>query len=101
MKNSRHWKAERKERNKVIQQIGLGATIKVVEVDNHHINGPEIHKISNTGIITILNKRTKKMITQLIARPGQIRRYYKENETIPTELIEIAREHQRMYLNYA
>jgi len=98
---SKHWIEDRKEREKAIKQIGVGHAVKEVEIDRHHRNGPEIHQISDTGIITILNKRTKKMITQLIARPGQIRRYYKENETIPAGLIEIARQHQKMALNYA
>lgn len=99
--NSRHWIEDREERRRVIAEIGEGHLIKEVEVDRHHRNGPEIHQISDTGIITILNKRTRRMVTQLIARPGQIRRYYAEGETIPTGLIEIARQHQRMALNYA
>lgn len=98
---SKHWTKDRKNRAEVIKQIGYGNIIKEVEVDRHHKNGPEIHKISDTGIITIFNKRTQKMITQLIARPGQIKRYYTENETIPTGLIELARKHQQMNLNYA
>lgn len=98
---SKHWIEDRKEREKVIKQIGAGHLVKEVEIDRHHRNGPEIHQISDTGIITILNKRTKKMITQLIARPGQIRRYYKENEMIPAGLLEITRQHQKMALNYA
>ena len=101
MKKSNHWKLERKERAKIIAQIGTGHIIKEVEVDRNHPNGPEIHKISDTGIITIFNKRTKKMITQLIARPGQIRRYFNENEIIPTELLDLAREHQKMAYNMA
>lgn len=99
--NSRHWNNDRKERNELIKKIGKGKTIKEVEVDRHHRNGPEIHCISDTGIITIFNKRTKKMITQLIARPGQIKRYYTENEVIPSGLIDIARQHQNMAFNYA
>lgn len=100
MRKSYHWREERKQRAYWIRKIGYGTIIKTVVVDNHHENGPEIHQISDTGIITIFNQRTKEMITQLIARPGQIRRYYKKNETIPTGLIEIAIEHQKMHLNY-
>lgn len=93
---SRHYNEDRKNREDLIRTIGYGTLVKTVEVDKHHRNGPEIHEISSTGIITIYNKRTHKLITKLIARPGQIRRYYKENETIPSGLLEIAREHQRM-----
>ena len=93
---SRHYNEDRKNREDLIRTIGYGTSVKTVEVDKHHRNGPEIHEISSTGIITIYNKRTHKLITKLIARPGQIRRYYKEGETIPSGLLEIAREHQRM-----
>jgi hypothetical protein len=98
---SRHWERDRKNRKELIETIGHGNTIKTVVVDRHHKNGPEIHEISDTGIITIFNQRTKKMITQLIARPGQIRRYFTDNEIIPTGLLEIARQHQRLNYNFA
>ena len=41
------------------------------------------------GNIIIYNKKTNKMITKLIARPGQIRRYYKDGKA-PKNLIEKA-----------
>jgi len=97
---SKHWAQDRQKRQELINQIGQGNIIKTVEIDRHHKNGPEIHQISDTGIITIFNKASKKMITCLIARPSQIKRYYKENETIPNTLIKIAREHQKLKLNY-
>lgn len=98
---SKHWTKDRKERAKIIDKIGKGKVIKSVEVDRHHKNGPEIHELSDTGIITIFNLRTKKMITQLIARPGQIKRYFTDNEIIPNELLELARQHQKLNYNYA
>lgn len=97
---SKHYTNDRKEREKLINEIGNGNIIKTVVVDRGHKNGAEIHTLSDTGIITIFNQRTKKLITKLIARPGQIRRYFKENETIPNGLIEIALNHQRMAYNY-
>lgn len=99
--NSKHWEKDRQNRKNLIEQIGKGNTIKTVVIDRHHKNGPEIHEISDTGIITIFNQRTKKMITQLIARPGQIRRYFDDNETIPYGLIELARQHRKLNYNYA
>ena len=99
--NSKHWERDRKNRKELIETIGYGNTIKTVVVDRHHKNGPEIHEISDTGIITIFNQRTRKMITQLIARPGQIKRYFTEGEIIPMELLDIARQHQKMRFNYA
>lgn len=98
---SRHQEKDRKNRKELIETIGHGNTIKTVVVDRHHKNGPEIHELSDTGIITIFNLRTKKMITQLIARPGQIKRYFADNEIIPNELLELARQHQKLNYNYA
>ena len=93
---SKHWINDRAKRNELIEKIGLGVEIKRAVVDKGHRNGAEVHVISSTGIVTIYNQRTGKLITKLIARPGKIRQYYKEDEIIPEELLKIAREHQRM-----
>lgn len=97
--NSKHYLLDRKDRENVIREIGEGKIIKTVVVDRQHRNGPEIHEISDTGIVTIYNQRTKVLITKLIARPGQIKRYFKENEVIHAGLLKIARQHQEMSLN--
>lgn len=98
---SKHYTEDRFKREELIEQIGYGKVIKRVVLDRGHKNGAEIHELSNTGIITIYNKESKRLITRLIARPGQIRRYYNENEKIPTGLLKLAREHQeREYNNY-
>lgn len=97
---SAHYLNDRQERENLIEKIGYGKEIKSVAVDRGHRNGPEIHTISDTGIITIRNQRTKKIITKLIARSGQIARYF-QNEKIPFGLMDIARQHQRMAFNYA
>lgn len=89
---SKHWTNERAKRNQIIHEIGEGKTISQFRVDRNHPNGAEIHKISDTGIITIYNERTGKMITKLIARPTQLQRYYKGHA--PVGLLNIAREHQ-------
>jgi hypothetical protein len=99
--NSKHYTEDRQKREALIQKIGLGEIIKTVEIDRGHKNGPEIHTISSTGIITIYNKYSKKLVTKLIARPGQIRRYYTTNEEAPEYLIKITREYQKMRFNYA
>lgn len=96
---SKHYTRDRQRREELIEQIGYGEVIKRVVVDRNHPNGAEIHEISNTGIITIFNQRTHKLITKLIARPNQIRRYFKENESIPNGLIELAQYHQKMAYN--
>ena len=96
--NTLHYDKDRKAREAEIQKIGYGKIIKSVIIDNGHKAGPAIHEISDTGIITIRNQKTKAVITKLIARPGQIRKYFGENEA-PETLIEIAREHKRLALN--
>ena len=98
---SRHYANDRQKREEIIKKIGYGKIIKSVVVDRGHKNGPEIHNLSDTGIITIQNQKTKKMITKLIARPGQIKRYYKENEIIPSGLLDLTRQHQKLALNFA
>ena len=97
---SNHYITDRQARENLIKEIGYGKVIKSVVIDRHHPNGPEIHEISNTGIITIYNQRTHKMITKLIARPGQIKKYYNENKTIPKNLLKLAREHQLKKYNH-
>ncbi len=96
---SKHYTYDRRKREELIEAIGYGKTIKTVIVDRNHKNGPEIHEISDTGIITIFNLYTHKMITKLIARPGQIKRYFNENEVIPNNLLQLARQHQKMAYN--
>ena len=97
---SKHYMTDRQKREAIIEMIGKGTEVKRVVLDKGHKNGAEIHVISSTGIVTIYNQRTKKLITKLIARPGQIRRYWK-NEDAPEELIQIARQHQKMNYNHA
>lgn len=98
---SKHYSRDRKHRNDIIEMIGSGNVIKSVVVDRGHKNGPEIHEISDTGIITIFNKRTHKVVTKLIARPGQIRRYFDNVADIPAGLLKLAREHQKLAYNLA
>lgn len=96
--NSTHYTTERKAREILIQYIGYGQIIKEVEIDRGHKNGAEIHKISDTGIITIYNKTSGKMITKLIARPGQLKKYF-QNEDLPIYLLEIAITHTKQGFN--
>lgn len=97
-----HLQLDRKDRILFIKQkIGLGKTVDSFYWNRNHKNGPEIHFISSTGIITIINAKTYKVITCLIARPAQIRRYYEANNlTPPAAVIQIAQEHERLGYNY-
>lgn len=83
--NSLHYSLERTTRDDLIKNvIGYGKVIKRVNVESGHPKGPEVHEISDTGIITIYNAWTGKLVTRLIARPGQLERYYKN---IPEDLL--------------
>lgn len=87
--NSKHYAIERKRREMIIKSIGEGYIIDRFIIDRGHVNGAEVHEITSTGIIIISNQHTNKMITKLIARPGQIKRYYAEGKA-PKNLIQKA-----------
>ena len=103
MSNSIHYSEERQSRAWLITNvIGIGNVIDRFVWDKGHPNGAEIHCITDTGIIIIYNQRTGKMVTQLIARPQQIKRYYeKEGRKAPPHVVELAFEHQQKGYNHA
>lgn len=97
---SSHYLQERQERERNISIIGEGRSIASFTIDRGHKNGPEIHEITDTGIINIYNKRTHKLITRLIARPGQIKRYYPQGHA-PAAIVKKAHENtQKYHYNY-
>lgn len=99
MMNSYHWRTDRENRRTLIETvIGLGHPVDRFTVDRGHRNGPEIHEISDTGIITVYNARTHLMVTRLVGRPSQIRRYYKDGKA-PEIIIKRALENQRKGYN--
>ena len=95
---SKHYSIDRKEREEVIKKIGYGIPVAEFIIDNGHRNGPTVHVITSTGIVNIYNQRTHKLVTKLVVRPGQLRRYYK-NGNAPKELIEKAIENTRKGYN--
>ena len=101
MTTSMHYTVDRAQREALIAQIGEGAIIATFTVDKGHPNGPELHSITDTGIIIIRNKRTKKLVTKLIARPGQIKRYFKNRTPKVRELLKLAEEHKTLGFNLA
>ena len=88
-------------RTMVIEKyIGFGRDIFSAEVDRGHKNGTEIHVVTDTAIIKIYNTRTRKHVTDLIARPNQIRRVYDaKGQNPPRWLIDIAYENQNRGFN--
>lgn len=96
--NSKHYTIDRQARENIIKEfIGYGVKVDSFRVDKGHRNGAEIHEITSTGIINIYNERTHKLITKLIARPAQIKRYY-TNTKAPKEIIEKA--YQNTVINH-
>lgn len=68
---SEHYNQDRDWREYLISTvIGEGNIVDSFVVDKGHRNGPEIHSVTDTGIIIIYNKKSGKMVTKLIARPG-------------------------------
>lgn len=87
--------------NAIKELIGFGKPVCGFKVDNHHRNGAEYHLITTTALILVFNYNSKKLVTVLIARPRQIRRYYEGTEvTAPAELLNLAREHQLAGYNH-
>lgn len=102
MECTQHYTNDRKSRIDFINDvIGVGNIVDSFIVDKGHKNGAEIHSVTDTGIIIIRNYHTKKLVTMLIGRPQQIRRYYTaEDKAIPLNIVAIAKEHQQKGYNY-
>ena len=95
-KISAHYAYDRRDRENLIKEIGYGKKVEEFIEDRGHPNGPEIHVISTTGIISIFNLRTNKLITKIIATPGQTRRYYENRgRAAPEDLLRIAYENKK------
>lgn len=93
-----HFTRDRQDRENLIKEIGSGKVVKRVVVDRGHRNGPEIHEVTDNAIVNIYNQRTGKLITKLIARPNQIKRYYEEGKA-PKEILNKAYDHMKKGYN--
>ena len=73
-------------RGRLIKMNNTGEPLYSFIVDTGHANGYEIHTITEKACILIQNYKTKKLITVLNARPGQILRYWRKlNLEIPDD----------------
>ena len=80
---------------------GIGNTVSGFLIDNNHENGLEEHFITDNALIIVRNHKTDKFITALVARPGQIKRYYRALGRIaPKWLVKKAYDNYRNHLNY-
>lgn len=84
-----HYLYERDRRkNALINSIPKGRLLQSFYVDRGHKNGAEIHYMFSNGVVVIVNAKTKRLITKLIARPTQAYRYYEAcGLHIPMELL--------------
>lgn len=102
--NTKHYKNQRYGREKFINKyIGDGYIVDGFVVDKGHSNGVEVHSITENAIIIVHNYRTGKLVTKLLARPQQIKRYYEATGREPPpeyeHILEIALEHNILGYN--
>lgn len=99
---SSHYKKQRYKREKFIKKHlhGDGRVIDSFIVDKGHKDGKEKHCVTENGIIVIYNVESGKLVSKLIAREGQIKRYYKNESREPPEwLLTLARFHSDLNYN--
>lgn len=96
-----HYSTERRERDAFIQgSIGEGKIVDSFLVDKGHPNGAEVHSVTDTGIIIIHNQQTHTLITELIARPEQLRRLYRSvGREPPKKILKLAYKYNAMHYN--
>lgn len=102
---SNHYKNQRYKREKFINKHfhSDGYIIDGFIVDKGHKNGAEVHSLTDNGVIIIHNLESGALVTKLIAREQQIKRYYENtNREKPPEyegLLALARWHESLGYN--
>lgn len=94
---SKHYDEARYYREMFIDNYlgGDGKTLDSFVVDKGHRNGLERHCITDHGLIVVYNVNSGKMVTKLIARPQQVRRYYDgTGKAPPKEILQLCFKHQ-------
>ena len=99
---SKHYQGQRSKREKFIDEhFKYGYIVDEFIVDKRHPHGAERHCIASNGIIIIFNLNSGKLVTKLIARVGQLKRYYYNfGRNPPSYLIDLARKHESLGYNY-
>lgn len=101
---SEHYKTERYRREKFIDKyFSDGRIIDEFIVDRGHPKGAERHCIMDNGVIVIYNFASGKLVTKLLARPQQIKRYYESSGKEPPleyeNILKLARQHNILGYN--
>ena len=79
-----HLSTERYDRIKEYHFVfGVGNPVHSFIVDKSHINGLEVHVLCSNRLIYIYNKTSKKLVTVLYARDGQLKRYFTRYNRYP------------------
>ena len=101
MTPSIHYEMDRCEREAFIcENIGLGTIVDEFIVDRGHPNGAEVHSVTDTAIILIHNQNTNQLITELIARPNQLKKLYgQEGRLPPKKILKLAYMHNAKRFN--
>lgn len=77
LRESGHFHRDRHERiMRIAQTVGFGHIVRQCLVDTGHRAGCEVHVLTSTGIVLVFNAHSCKLVTVLVARPGQVARYY-------------------------
>ena len=85
---TKHLKSRQNRYKKAIDLNANANIDKSFIVDKGHKDGKEIHGVSERAVIFILNKETRRFITVLLARPGQVKRLYNAcNLEVPDEIM--------------
>lgn len=91
---------ERTRRFFVAQMLGPYKISKIFVVKKGHVNGPEAHVITTSGVIYIFNINSGRLVTCLIARAAQIERYYRAvGQKAPQNMLALALIHEKQGLN--
>lgn len=91
-----------RERNYRFKHLSLNAEPVngfIAIIDKHHIEGVEVHALYDDGSIRIYNYNTKKLITVLIARPGQAKRLNPEMQ-LPQNIHDICYRNMKNRYNH-
>jgi hypothetical protein len=81
---------ERMARQHVVETLKGEVHMSFIVDTNHH-NGLEVHTVLTSGVVVIGNLKGKRLITWLIARPNQLKRYGIGNKDIITKSIQNTR----------
>lgn len=87
---------------RIAETVGFVHVVRQCLVDTGHSAGCEVHVLTSTGIVLVFNARSGKLVTVLVARPGQVARYYEPfGEDVPDWLMNRAYENTCVrHLNY-